>query len=405
MIFRKEAFESKINGFSNPVSIKGSLALHIMLGGVLVAIILLITFGLITDYSKKVSVKGFLEPKKGSVKIFSTKIGKLNIDVENGAQVSKGEQIAHIINDDTNKDGRSIIDLEIKSLRDASDLAKEQLILAESRLKTFKEQEKLSMYQHKIDIESSKKIVSKRQEQLRLAKENLTRSQILADKKMLSRTVLEDVYGTVISTELALSEAQSKLTSLQTKTDTLKIEWKMQENALRKEINDFQRDVLSAENKLEQAIAQKETIIISPSSGVVTYASAQHDENVNVGQELFYITSNNDELVAVLLAPSTAIGFAKIGDSVNIRYDAYPYSEHGIFIGDIISIDKTAQVPNTIRSPIAISEPVYKIVVKVEQIPVSKSGALLKLRSGMKIEASIILDKKPLIFWLFDPIF
>ncbi|TQQ44295.1 HlyD family secretion protein, partial [Vibrio cholerae] len=220
-----------------------------------------------------------------------------------------------------------------------------------------------------------------------------------------SRTVLEDVYGTVISTELALSEAQSKLTSLQTKTDTLKIEWKMQENALRKEINDFQRDVLSAENKLEQAIAQKETIIISPSSGVVTYASAQHDENVNVGQELFYITSNNDELVAVLLAPSTAIGFAKIGDSVNIRYDAYPYREHGIFIGDIISIDKTAQVPNTIRSPIAISEPVYKIVVKVEQIPVSKSGALLKLRSGMKIEASIILDKKPLIFWLFDPIF
>ncbi|HFC9211080.1 TPA: HlyD family secretion protein, partial [Vibrio cholerae] len=278
-------------------------------------------------------------------------------------------------------------------------------ILAESRLKTFKEQEKLSMYQHKIDIESSKKIVSKRQEQLRLAKENLARSQILADKKMLSRTVLEDVYGTVISTELALSEAQSKLTSLQTKTDTLKIEWKMQENALRKEINDFQRDVLSAENKLEQAIAQKETIIISPSSGVVTYASAQHDENVNVGQELFYITSNNDELVAVLLAPSTAIGFAKIGDSVNIRYDAYPYREHGIFIGDIISIDKTAQVPNTIRSPIAISEPVYKIVVKVEQIPVSKSGALLKLRSGMKIEASIILDKKPLIFWLFDPIF
>ncbi|WP_337909983.1 HlyD family efflux transporter periplasmic adaptor subunit [Vibrio cholerae] len=179
----------------------------------------------------------------------------------------------------------------------------------------------------------------------------------------------------------------------------------MQENALRKEINDFQRDVLSAENKLEQAIAQKETIIISPSSGVITYASAQHDENVNVGQELFYITSNNDELVAVLLAPSTAIGFAKIGDVVSIRYDAYPYREHGIFIGDIISIDKTAQIPNAIRSPISISEPVYKIVVKVEQIPVSKSGALLKLRSGMKIEASIILDKKPLLFWLFDPIF
>ncbi|EOX4363488.1 HlyD family secretion protein [Vibrio cholerae] len=405
MIFRNEAFESKVKGFSNPVSIKGSLTLHMMLGGVLIILSLLVIFGLITDYSKKMTVKGFLEPKTGSVKILSTRIGKLNIDVENGAQVRKGERIARIINDDTNKDGRSILDLEIKSLREASDLAKEQFILAEFRLKTFKEQEKLSMYQHQIDIESSKKIVSKRQEQLRLAKENLSRSQTLADKKMLSRTMLEDVYGTVISTELALSEAQAKLMSLQAKTDTLKIEWKMQENTLRNEMNDFQREILSAESKLDQAIAHKETTISAPSSGVVTYASAQNDENVNVGQELFYITPNNDELVAVLLAPSTAIGFAKIGDVVSIRYDAYQYREHGIFIGDIISIDKTAQIPNTIRSPISISEPVYKIVVKVEQIPVSKSGALLKLRSGMKIEASIILDKKPLLFWLFDPIF
>ena len=108
---------------------------------------------------------------------------------------------------------------------------------------------------------------------------------------------------------------------------------------------------------------------------------------------------------AVLLAPSSAVGFVKPNDRVQLRYAAFPFREHGVFTGTIVQMDKTEQLPSELDAPIMVSEPVYRIIVDVEQPPISKKKKSLRLASGMTLEASIIIDQRPLLFWLLDPIY
>ena len=65
MMYRREAFESRIKGFSNPVSIRGSLAVHALLAGIFTVAAGLIAFGLFTDYAHRAVAPGYLQPAGG----------------------------------------------------------------------------------------------------------------------------------------------------------------------------------------------------------------------------------------------------------------------------------------------------------------------------------------------------
>ena len=56
---RKEALENLIKGFSNPVTIVGSLTVHLMILGIFLLSAGLISFGLLTDYTRRATVSGF----------------------------------------------------------------------------------------------------------------------------------------------------------------------------------------------------------------------------------------------------------------------------------------------------------------------------------------------------------
>ncbi len=69
--FREAAFESRIKGFSNPISIQGSLSVSVMLAGILVAVLALCAYGYFTDYTRKANVVGYLNPQSGGISITS----------------------------------------------------------------------------------------------------------------------------------------------------------------------------------------------------------------------------------------------------------------------------------------------------------------------------------------------
>jgi hypothetical protein len=92
-MYRKEAFESRIKGFSNPVSIRGSLAVHVLRVGIFTVAAGLEAFGLFTNDTRRAVVLGYLQPASGSVVISALRPGRLSVDVPSGADVSKGQRI------------------------------------------------------------------------------------------------------------------------------------------------------------------------------------------------------------------------------------------------------------------------------------------------------------------------
>ncbi len=403
-IYRREAFESRIKGFSNPVSIRGSLAVHALLAGIFAVAAGLIAFGLLADYTRRAVVPGYLQPVGGSVTLSALRPGRLSVDVSNGTQIEKGRRIARILAEDADAEGQSLAALQIDGLQQAKKLAEERLALARKRIEPLETQADMALAQHARDIEQAQRAVDGLREQLAIVQSANDRDRALAEKGLVAQARLQDGQRQLISAQQELAAAESRLAMLKASTGQVEIDWQMKQVELKQTINRLEQELRDIEAQIIQVRSQRETGLFAPIAGIVTYASAQDGESVTAGTPLFRITPQSAELQALLLAPSSAVGFVRPDDTVQIRYAAFPFREHGVFEGKVISVDETAQLPGAIRAPIGVSEPVYRIAVAIDQAPVSKTDAPLRLAPGMTLEASIIIDQKPLLLWLLSPI-
>lgn len=55
--------------------------------------------------------------------------------------------------------------------------------------------------------------------------------------------------------------------------------------------------------------------------------------------------------------------------------------------------------------PGLIEQPSYRVVVALKYQAVNAYGRQIPLRSGMKLDADIVIEQRTLIRWLFDPVF
>ena len=403
-MYRQEAAQSRIKGFSNPVTIKGSLAVHVMLVGIFLVAAGLITFGIFTDYTRRSVVTGYLHPAAGSVGITALTTGRLLLDVKNGDTVTEGQRLARIKGLNSDASGRSLLELEISALKAAKDLSTQRMELTQSRIEPLETQAQLALAQHADKIAFAGSLVTSRQNQLALVAESYERNKSLEEKGLLVKSVLVQVQQQFITAQQDLFDAKAQVDTLKAQTKQLELDWQTRKVELLQSIGNLKRELHDIEGQISSFEAKREAGLFSPIAGNITLSNAQNGDVVNAGAALLEIIPQSSDLQAVLLAPSSAVGFVKPNDTVQLRYAAFPFREHGVFTGTVVQMDKTAQLPSALYAPIAVVEPVYRIIVDIEQFPLSKKNKPLRLTSGMTMEASIIIDQKPLLFWLLDPI-
>ena len=93
------------------------------------------------------------------------------------------------------------------------------------------------------------------------------------------------------------------------------------------------------------------------------------------------------------------------GQNTRLRYHAFPYQRFGIAQGQIKLVSTHVILPSETDIPGIITVPSYRVVVSLESQTISAYGREMPLRSGMKLDADIVIEQRSLIRWLFDPIF
>lgn len=375
-----------------------------MLAGIVIAVLSLCTYGYFTNYTLKANVVGYLNPQSGGIAISAPIGGQLILEKQNGDAVTKGELIARVRNINLGAEGQSVQAIEAEGIEDGINLAKSRLALIENQAVALKSQQDAAFAQFKEQARASEEQLESLKSALKVAQEEETRTQNLVSQKLATKPALAQAQQSVLNAQQTLNQAQSAVNELPNRENQLKLDWQSRALDLEQNRNSIERDLRALEAQLLQTGAQNEAGIFAPADGVLTFSQAQNEQFISPGTPLFQITPKSSQLVAVLLAPSSAVGFAKPGDVAQIRYQAFPFRENGVFEGEIINIDDTAQLPSAINAPIQVNEPVYRVVLKIDQEPTSKSGKQLNLSPGMVLDASIIINKKPILFWLFDPV-
>lgn len=111
-------------------------------------------------------------------------------------------------------------------------------------------------------------------------------------------------------------------------------------------------------------------------------------------------------LEAELLIPEHALASIDVGAEVLLRYPAYPHQRYGLYRGRIVRISRTPAIDpaQPAAGAPATAANRYRAAVALERQRVRDDrGAERELRPGLGVMADIVVERRPLYRWLFEP--
>ena len=104
------------------------------------------------------------------------------------------------------------------------------------------------------------------------------------------------------------------------------------------------------------------------------------------------------------MVATRAIGFIEPGNQVVLRYDAFPFQRFGQYQGRVTSVGRTVWSAGERVGTLPAREPVYRSEVALERQTVRSGAQEFPLRPGMLVNADILLEKRTVFEWVFEPV-
>ncbi|HFD7682028.1 HlyD family secretion protein [Klebsiella variicola] len=214
----------------------------------------------------------------------------------------------------------------------------------------------------------------------------------------------QSAYQSLVSQKMQL---ESQITQLNSDKITKAADFDNQISSQYNQSNDYK-------NQLVESNANGNIIVKSTSDGRIESLSATQGQTVDNGSSLAQIKpTGNVEYYLVLWLPNNTIPYLKTGDTINIRYDAFPSDKFGQFLGEIISISsmpasrqEMSEYTNVSNSGNQQQElALYKAIVKIKDKQFEYDGKKLSLSNGLKAQAVVFLEERPLYMWMFTPVY
>lgn len=374
-------------------------------------LVIFVTFG---TYTRRISVGGEVTTLPRTVSIFATQQGFIAQRFVNvGEQVKKGQHLYQIDVSRVTDSGtvsantRQAIENQLAQVESIITKLEQNKRTTSDNLRAQIEQYKLSHNQSKKMVENSRNGVNFMRETMKSYNEY--RNKGLINKDQLNNQVylyyqqqntFQSLYSQSIQEALQITNLSSDLVTRASDFDNQISQYQFQKNDLLRQ--------------LSEAEASGSLIVNAPTNGRVESLSVTPGQMVNVGDSLTQlIPSDHAIYYLVLWLPNSSVPYVNIGDNINIRYDAFPFEKFGQFPG---VIDNVAYVPvsnqemssyssSPMRQNGEIVESYYKVLVAIDNTRFGYQGKELNLSSGMKAQATLFLEKRPIYQWMFAPFY
>jgi membrane fusion protein len=348
-------------------------------------------FAFVGEYTRRERVEGFLVGDVGAARIFSPDPGVVTaLLVKEGDEVEKDSPIARVKLERSQSGGGSTSEQVEQQL-----LNRKRGIESEQTQAQMIGQQQLVQQRKRIDdllkeMEQAKAEEQVQEQRAMSAQQELHRFEKLANDMLDQQSKLFNLKGAQSTAEREMSSAQAELPLIELRA-------RSQVQQLEQQKSEIYQDLL--QNKAKQEIVINATI-----SGVVTNIVPSQGDSVPANALVATVLPNGTGLHAQLLVPTRAIGFIAPGNQVVLRYDAFPFQRFGQYHGTVASVGKTVWTPGDKMGPLTAREPVYRIDVKLERQSVSSGNREFPLRPGMMASADILLEKRTVFEWVFEPV-
>lgn len=365
---------------------------------------------LLGSHTRRVTVSGQLMPAGGLIRVHTPQPGVvLEKHVVDGQVVGKGD-LLYILSSDRLGDGARELQADIARQVGERKTSLEQEIERSQRVQV----QELAALQRRADtLKGESQAIAAQIEQqktrLQLAQDTHRRYKSLADQDFIAGEEL-------VQKEIDLTEQRSRLRGLErdalgAQRELAQVLQELDSTRLRNanQVAELQREVSNAEQQLTEVEARRRVLITAPEAGRATLVTAEVGQTIDGNQALVTLVPASGELQARLYAPSSSIGFVKSGDTVLLRYQAFPYQKFGQQEGVVETVSTSAVNPSELAglptTGLQPGEPVFAIQVRLKSGSILANGELRPLQAGMQLDADILQERRKLYEWILEPVY
>ncbi|HBR1769698.1 TPA: HlyD family secretion protein [Klebsiella quasipneumoniae subsp. similipneumoniae] len=412
-LYRKEAVEYKKSHWRGKALLLNGLPAWLILLLSTLFLMALISALIFGKFTQRIDVKGEVITLSHSINVFSPQQGFIIKQYVKIGDIVKKDQALYEIDVSRNTSSGNVSAAQIASINDkienSNDIIKKLIDNKSQTINALNEQLKTSTDSLKETnrmLQNTQAGLKKMHANLASYDKYLSDGLITKDQYNYQHSLYfqqQSAYQSLVSQKMQL---ESQITQLNSDRVTKAADFDNQISSQYNQANDYK-------NQLVESNANGNLIIKATSDGRVESLSATQGQTVENGSSLAQIKpTGNVEYYLILWLPNNAIPYLKVGDPINIRYDAFPSDKFGQFPGTILSISSMPASRQEMSEYTNVSDgtaqqelALYKAIVKIKDKEFKHNGKTLRLSNGLKAQAVVFLEERPLYMWMFTPVY
>lgn len=410
-LFRAEVLAARRGDWLGTILVAAPLSgwlLSLLAVSFAIALVLFLTIG---HYTRRETVVGQLVPDTGLLNVAAPTAGVISrLLVRDGQMVKTGSVLLELVSTQDSTmlgDTHVLIGQQLETQRSQlqADLHNQQSV-ADQQMSTLRN--KVSLLREQLDQITQQMSIIK--DQSDAAQNMLDRMRPLEGRGYISALQIQQQQASVfdgLSQYKTLArqrlDTQQQLDSANQQLAQIPLDTKIKHS-------ETERQLAGIVQSIAQNEGQRAVVLRAPRDGVVSALLLKSGQMVSTGQPLLSILPAGSILQAQLLVPSRAIGFITQGNRVVLRYQAFPYQKFGQHFGRVTNVSRSALSASEVttltgQQPTQGQEPLYRVQVVLDSQQVMTFGRAEPVRAGMALDADILMERRSLLEWMFEPLY
>lgn len=412
-MFRKEAIEYKRRHWRGKALLIAGMPTWIVTLLALIFISVLIAVTTLCTFTQRIDVRGEVITLPHSVNVFAPQQGfVVNQHVKVGDIVTKGQPL-YELDVSRNTVNGNVSAAQVKVINEKIENSQEIISkLSRNKSETIKALDK-QIKTTEYSLTETNRMLVNTQVGLKKMRTNLASYDKYLKEGMITKDQYnyqhslyfqqQSAYQSLVSQKMQL---ESQITQTNSDKITKAADFDNLISSQRNQTNDYR-------NQLVESDANGNLIIKATTDGRIESLAVTNGQMVENGSSLAQIKpTGNVEYYLILWLPNNSIPYIKTGDVINIRYDAFPADKFGQFPGEILSISSVptsrkelSEYTNVNNGTNQQELALYKTIIKIRNKTFSYNGKTLALSNGLKAQAVVFLEERPLYMWMFTPFY
>ncbi len=403
-LFRAEAVEAQRQQWLGGVQLVRPPSLAWVTLGVAAAAVAVFAFLFLAEYTRKATASGVLVPDRGLIRVVPAVAGTvLERRVAEGHAVQAGDVLfvlaveRPLLAAEAQLEVRRSLDERRRSLGEAARTQEQLMRTQRSAL-----ERRLAA----LDAELAQAAVEAglQRQRLAMAEQSLSRLQALQAEQFVSPAQVQAKTEEVLGLRAVAQGLTRQSAALQSERAELEGESRALPLVVGALVGGLQRDLAQANRDAAEQNAEQRLVLRAPQAGTVSTVLAEPGQSVSPVSALATLVPAGSTLQAQLYAPSSAVGFVQPGQAVRLRFEAFPYQKFGQQPARVLQVSRTPLGAGDLAAlalPVAApgAEPLFRITVALDGPPVATP-----LAAGMRLQADVLLERRRLVEWLFEPL-